>query len=150
MTTEILFVRLEQRDKARHLCRLAEDHFACGRRILIKAEDPDQALTLDRYLWAWKKDSFLPHVVADSKAGDISEPIVITVAEVNPNNAQVLLCGHPCSPSFAAGFQWVYDFAELYDPVLADLSRQRFRHYRALGFDPQLETAPPQPRQVNN
>lgn len=137
--TEIRFVLMQQRDKARHLYRLAEKCFAHGQRILIRVQDDKQAAALDEYLWTCKKDSFLPHVRSDSDSERLNEPIVITTIEQNPNNADVLVAGSPCSVSFIGQFQQVYDFAEVYDPGLAQLSRQRFRQYREQGFAPQMD-----------
>ncbi len=137
----IFFVRLERQEKAVHVCRLAEKYFQRGQRILIVVANNDMATTLDRYLWTWKKGSFLPHGVISSASVSLNEAIVISTGEHNANKADVLICAAPCSSSFFKEFQVVFDFAETYDPQLADSARQRFRLYREQGFDPQLAPA---------
>ena len=137
----VYFVRLERQEKALHVGRLTEKHFNRGQRILIVVADKEMAMTLDRYLWTWKKDSFLPHVLIKSANETVNEAIVISTLEHNPNNADVLMCACPCAPAFFKGFQSVYDFAETYDTQLADAARERFRLYRQHGFDPQMETS---------
>jgi len=136
----VCFVRLECQEKALHVGRLTEKHFNHGQRILVVVANDDMATTLDRYLWTWKKDSFLPHKVMNTGGEFCDEAIVISTVEHNPNNADVLICVSPCSPVFFKDFQNVYDFAETYDAQLADAARDRFRLYRQHGFDPQMES----------
>jgi len=137
----ITFVRLERQEKALHVGRLVEMHFNHGQRILVIVADTDMATALDRYLWTWKKDSFLPHKVMSTNGESCDEAIIISSVEDNPNKAAVLICVSPCSPTFFQNFQIIYDFAETYDPQLADTARERFRLYRQHGFDPQMESA---------
>lgn len=135
----IFFIRLERQEKALHVGRLAEMYFNRDQRIVILVADDEMATSLDRYLWTWKKDSFLPHAVINTTSEPCNEAIVITTLEHNPNKADVLICVSPSSPSFYKDFQLIYDFAETYDPQLADAARERFRLYREQGFNPQME-----------
>jgi DNA polymerase-3 subunit chi len=135
----IFFVRLERQEKALHVGRLAEMYFERGLRILIVVGNDEMATSLDRYLWTFKKDSFLPHAIHQNTDEPSNEAIVISTVEHNPNKAEVLICVSPASPSFVKEFKFIYDFAETYDPQLADSARERFRLYRRHGFDPQLE-----------
>lgn len=143
----IYFVRLERQEKALHVGRLAESCFNRGQRLLIVVANEEMASSLDRYLWVWKKDSFLPHAVIQTTDDPCDEAIVIATVESNPNKAEVLICASPCSASFCKDFQLIYDFAETYDSQLADAARERFRLYRQQGFDPQMEPLQPVPDQ---
>ncbi|MCK4623073.1 MAG: DNA polymerase III subunit chi [Desulfuromonadales bacterium] len=136
--TTVKFVKLERQEKARLLCQLADDHFAVGKRVIIKVQDDNRAISLDRFLWSWDKGAFLPHAFNNGSVDCLEEPIVITVREENPNGAPVLIMGEPCSADYIRQFQLVIDFAELYDKQLAELSRERFRTYRQHGFNPQM------------
>jgi DNA polymerase III subunit chi len=137
----IYFVRLERQEKALHVARLAEACFNRGQRLLIVVANEEMSRALDRYLWTWKKDSFLPHTLINTVDEPCDEAIVISPLEHNPNKAEVLICVSPCSPKFFKGFQLIYDFAETYDSQLADAARERFRLYRQQGFEPQLEAS---------
>lgn len=142
--TRIRFTRLEQpRSKALHLCRLAQTCLEEGHSLVIRVADLEQAQSLDRFLWTWKKDSFLPHCLDDPAQTRIDEPIVIVTAERNPNGATALIMGTPCSLPFIESFALVFDFAEVYADDLAQAARTRFRSYRAHGLDPQMDTAEP-------
>ncbi|MFO7764813.1 MAG: DNA polymerase III subunit chi [Pelovirga sp.] len=136
----VYFVLLERQEKALHIARLIEQSFLCSQRILVRVANDEQAYSLDHYLWSWKKDSFLPHGVVVSDAHSGEDPIVITTTEINPIKADVLICGSPCSLAFIDTFELVYDFAETYNELLADQSRERFRQYRLRGLDPQMES----------
>ena len=133
--TKVEFIRLKKPEKARHLCELAESFLEGGRRVLITVLDDNQGVTLDRFLWTWKKGSFLPHAYDNGAVECFDEPVVICCAERNANGARVLIAGRPCSVEFARQFDLVIDFAELYDPELAAASRRRFVQYREAGFD---------------
>lgn len=138
MMTEVIFVLLKKREMALHLCRLAEKYFTDGRPLLIHVADNEQAQKLDRYLWTYNRGSFLPHAVVQAGIDQASDGIVITTSEHNPNNAVVLIMAHPCSLPFMQSFEQVIDFAEVYDPALAQQSRERFRCYREHGFNPRM------------
>jgi len=133
---KVSFVRVKKPEKAKHLCELAEHFLQQGHRIYISVSDENQGVTLDRFMWHWTKGSFLPHVYDNGAVECHDEPVVIGTRERNPNSASVLIMGHPCSSEFIRHFEQVIDFAELYDPELAEQSRARFAQYRTAGFDP--------------
>jgi DNA polymerase-3 subunit chi len=134
--TRIEFVRLERPEKARHFCDLAEEFFTQGQRVLVVVEDDNQGVTLDQFMWVWKKASFLPHCYDNGTLECLDEPVVITAREENANGAQILIAGRPCTLEFVRQFQVVIDFAEIYDEALRTVSRERFRAYREAGFAP--------------
>jgi len=136
--TIVKFAKLERPEKIRLLCRLAEEQFSNGKRILIRVQDDNQAVSLDRFMWTWDKGAFLPHAFNNGSVDCLDEPIVISVREDNPNAAAILIMGHPCSADFIRNFELAIDFAEVYDKQLAELSRDRFRLYREHGFNPQM------------
>jgi DNA polymerase-3 subunit chi len=136
--SQVKFVKLERPEKAKHLCRLAEQFFAEGKRVLITVQDENQGITLDRFMWVWDKGSFIPHAYDNGSVDCLDEPIVITSGEENPNAAAVLIMGKPCSLKFARRFEQVVDFAETYDAALAEQARQRFAAYRNAGFRPRM------------
>ncbi|MCM2263789.1 MAG: DNA polymerase III subunit chi [Desulfuromonadales bacterium] len=134
--TRVEFVKLDRPEKARLLCELAEEFYLQGLRVLVIVQDDNQGVTLDQFMWTWKKGSFVPHVYDNGAVECLDEPIAIALREENANGAQVLIAGRPCSLDFARQFQVVLDFAEVYDETLRDASRLRFRAFREAGFAP--------------
>lgn len=135
---KVEFVKLKKPEKALHLCELAEEFFTSGERVLILLQDDNQAVTLDRFMWTWKKGSFLPHAYDNGAVDCLDEPVVIAGEERNPNGARVLIMGHPASFEFARQFEWIIDFAEVYDDPLAEAARRRFARFREAGFAPSM------------
>ena len=72
----------------RVLPRIAERVVATGGRLLIVAEPQEQRVALDRLLWSYAPESFLPHAQAGS-ADDAAQPILIAddIHETAPANA---------------------------------------------------------------
>lgn len=136
--TKAYFYKLQKPEKALHLCRLAQDYLSQGRRVLISVEDENQGITLDRFMWSWDKDSFVPHVYDNGAVDCLDEPVVIVSKESNPNGASVLIMGSPLPVAFLRRFELVIDFAELYDDASTIASRQRFASYRDAGFEPRM------------
>jgi DNA polymerase-3 subunit chi len=134
--TRVEFVKLDRPEKARLLCELTEEFYLQGMRVLVIIQDDNQGVTLDQFMWTWKKGSFLPHVYDNGAVECLDEPVVIAAREENANGASVLIAGQPCSVEFARQFQVVIDFAEVYDETLREASRNRFRVYREAGFAP--------------
>jgi len=134
--TKIDFVPLDRPEKAIHLCRLAAKHLAVGARVLILVEDDNQGVTLDRFMWTYEKGSFLPHAYDNGTVECLDEPVVVGTQERNPNGARVLIMSKPCELGFIRQFDYVVDFAELYEPELKQASRARFSQYREAGFSP--------------
>ena len=134
--TKVEFVKLNRPERARVLCDLAEAYYQDGQRVLVMTQDDNQGVTLDRFMWTWKKGAFVPHVYDNGSVEAHDEPVVIVSEESNPNGAGVLIMGLPCSVEFIRQFRHVVDFAETYDEARLEESRERFRSYRELGFSP--------------
>lgn len=134
--TRVDFIRLRKPEKARHLCELAEEFFNGGNRVLVTVMDDNQGVTLDRFMWTWKKGSFIPHAYDNGAVDCFDEPVLISTREHNANGARILIMGKPCSAEFIRQFDYAVDFAELYDDALAQQSRRRFASYREAGLEP--------------
>ena len=80
--TKVEFIKLKKPEKALHLCELAEEFFAGGRRVLIIVTDDNQAVTLDRFMWTWQKGSFIPHACDNGAVDCFEESVVIGTAMV--------------------------------------------------------------------
>ena len=138
---QVRFVRQERPDRIQLICQLSERLYQeseAAEPILIVVEDENQALALDQYLWTWSKSSFLPHVYDNGAVECCREPIVITTREDNCNGAAYLIMGRPCSLDFIKTFRKAIDFAEVYDNVLVQRSRQRYVVYRDHGLGPEM------------
>ncbi len=136
--TRVEFIKLNRPERAAILCGLAEEFFLAGQRVLVMVQDDNQGVTLDQFMWTWKKSAFIPHAYDNGSVECHDEPVVIVCVEENPNGAEVLLLGHPCSVEFLRHFKHVIDFVDSSDETRLEESRERFRRYREDGLAPVL------------
>ncbi len=89
--TETLFYHLERRSLDDVLPGILEKTLERGWRAVIRADSSERADAIDSLLWTYNDQTFLPH--AQSGDGDPRrQPVLITVEDENPNNANVLFC----------------------------------------------------------
>lgn len=86
---EVWFYHLERTGLDQALPELLEKTLARGWRALVRAQDKDRIEHLDGWLWSYREDSFLPHAPAD-EPGAARQPILLTTAQDNPNQADAL------------------------------------------------------------
>ena len=82
--TEVGFYHLTRSTLDEALPRLLEKAYAAGNRVLVRVGDPERLELLNRALWTYGKESFLPHGTrSDGFAED--QPIYLTTQVENPN-----------------------------------------------------------------
>lgn len=121
--------------RLRLACRLADKAFRQGCRIYVNAENPAQAARLDELMWTYRDDSFLPHALAGSKAAD-GCPVSIGCGDHPATDATVLINLGGEVPTWFTRFERVTELVDA-EPAMRRIARDRFRHYRAQGCEPQ-------------
>lgn len=84
---QVDFYHLTQLPLERALPRIAERVVAGGGRLLVVAEREEARQALDRCLWAYTPESFLPHAQAGGES-DARQPILIAGAIAPANGAR--------------------------------------------------------------
>ena len=133
--TEILFYHLERRSLDEVLPGLIEKTLERGWRALIRTDSAERADAIDTRLWTYS-DGFLPH----AQAGDgdpARQPVLITVEEGNPNNANVLfLVGGVAPPAWdGAAFTRIVLIFDGRDPAAVETARAAWKDAKAAGHD---------------
>jgi DNA polymerase-3 subunit chi len=133
--TELYFYHLLGKPLERVLPELLEKSLERGWRIVIQAASEERVEALDAHLWTYCDESFLPHGTY-RESDPAAHPIVLTLREDNPNNANVrfLLDGVDPPPDAAAYHRLVI----LFDGADADAvaqARERWSAAKAQGFD---------------
>jgi DNA polymerase-3 subunit chi len=106
--------------------RLAAFHYSQGRRVLIKTADPLAAERLDRELWTFEQDSFIPHDLAGG-ADEASEPVLISTGTANLNRAPVLIMLDPVEYNQVKEFNHLIYFVPAKEGPELHESRERYK-----------------------
>jgi DNA polymerase-3 subunit chi len=122
-------------DRALLCCRLAERARAEGLRVYIHCPDQESARRLDRLLWTYRQDSFIPHGLVGHTDAALT-PVLIGTAGTPTDENQVLINLTATVPDFFERFQRVCEPVDR-DPAGRAAARERFRCYRDQGHPPQ-------------
>lgn len=118
-------------DRLGFACRLIEKIRAQGLRVLVHCPDVTEAGNLDRLLWTFREDSFIPH----GQVGQVDAaltPVLISPAGEPTTEQQVLINLALEVPGFFPRFTRL---CELLDqrPQVLEAGRQRWKHYQQQG-----------------
>lgn len=116
----------------RFACRLVEKIYQQQRRAYIHTGSEEEARQLDRLLWTYRQDSFLPHGLLGVVNPQFT-PILIGWGEDPGSENDVLINLAPEVPIFFSRFDRVSEIIDA-DPQVRDLGRQRYRFYRDRGY----------------
>ncbi len=131
---EVGFYHLTRSRLEEALPRLLEKVLAAGHRVVVRIADREQLELLDRALWTYRRDSFLPH---GSRADGFAErqPIYLTTGLENPNGAGVLVLIGGASTEGLDGYARCVDMFDGNDPEAVAAARRRWRAAREAGHE---------------
>jgi len=112
-------------------CRLAQRAHAEGLRVFILTPDEPTARALDRLLWTFREDSFLPHGLVGETDAQLT-PILIGPDPPPEPEAQVLINLGSEVPGLLDRYQRIIEPID-HDPAVRAAGRLRYAHYKALG-----------------
>jgi DNA polymerase-3 subunit chi len=101
---EVWFYHLERTGLDQALPELLDKTLARGWRALVRAGSQERLDHLDGWLWSYRDDSFLPHGLADEPLA-ARQPVVLTLAADNPNQADALFLIDGAEPGSVEGYQ---------------------------------------------
>lgn len=130
---KVLFIELAISNKVRKVCDIVEKLFNDGKKVNIYFNNLNDAKTVDRQLWIWKPEPFIPHKIFNFETQDSIEPVLLFTRSDITEKADVLLLFDPLPIEFFESYSLVIDFAELYDTQKLQESRQRFKVVRDTG-----------------
>ncbi|MEC9432709.1 MAG: DNA polymerase III subunit chi [Pseudomonadota bacterium] len=114
---------------------LTEKCLSRGWRVAARCGTGAMVSTLDRALWTFRDDSFLPHGTAGD--GDpATQPVYLTAGPEVPNGAAVLMLvdGAAAAPDEMRGFERVIVIFDGADPRRLDQARGLWRETVAAGL----------------
>jgi DNA polymerase-3 subunit chi len=120
-------------DRLSLACRLAERARADDQRVLIHCPDPGTARKLDRLLWTYREESFLPHGLVGETNPTLT-PVLISPDGEPATEEQVLINLSADVPEFFARFERLCEPLD-HDPAIRQAGRARWKYYRDCGYD---------------
>lgn len=135
--TDVLFYHLERRTLDETLPPLVERTVARGWKAFVRADSAERAEALDRLLWTFREDSFLPHGLAWEPMPD-QQPVLIGVDEKASNVPDVLFLVGGMAPSDwmsmdVLALTRVVLIFDGRDPASVQTAREAWRGARAAG-----------------
>lgn len=106
---QVDFYHLTAQPLDRVLPQIAEKVLASGQRLLIVATGEEQRRHLDRLLWSYQPESFLPHGQAGD-GGDAAQPVLIAPAAEPANAARFVALVDGTWRDEALGFDRAFHF----------------------------------------
>ncbi len=131
---EIRFYHLQSQTIEQALPKLAELVLKSGNKGIIKVADKNIAKQIDKALWAYSPESFLPHDVEGSKYPKEQE-LFITSREENPAEAKMALFVNCEKLEDLSLFDRVlYMFEGKLDKIITT-AREDYKNYKTQGHE---------------
>lgn len=113
-------------------CRIADKARKSGHRVMIHTESSNEARHVDRLLWVFNEQSFIPHGLAGEASPELN-PILIGDIQGLTEEHDVLINLATEVPTFFSRFQRMIECVDN-DEVARKASRERYRFYRDRGY----------------
>ena len=102
-------------------------------RVVVYAPDENTARSLDKLLWTYRANGFVPHCMAHH-AHAFETPVVIARKEAEMPHYQIILNLHADSPPSFGRFERLIELVGAGDDDRR-LARDRYRFYRDRGYE---------------
>lgn len=134
MTPRADFYILPQADEdslTAFICRICDKALDQGLKVHIHTRDPDQLQRLDRLLWSFRPDSFLPHAPLD---GTQTTPITLGLDTQRPPHRELFINAANELPDDAFEFARIAEVV-IQEPTRLESTRHNYQRCREHGFD---------------
>ena len=130
--TDINFYHLTVRPLEWALPKLLEKALKTETRAVVMASNEERVANLNAHLWTFVPDSWLPH--GSEKDGNAEEqPIWLTYADENPNNARFLFLTDGAISAHVSDFERVFELFDGRNEAAVKAARARWKDYKAAG-----------------
>ncbi len=132
--TDIQFYHLTSTPLERALPKLLEKAIQGGFKAVVQVESDEKAEWMNGQLWSYDPASFLPHGT-DKDGHSALQPIYITAAEANPNQADLLVITDGSEKIWDEKFRRVLDIFDGNDETMIAKARARWKKYQEDGHN---------------
>ena len=129
---ELGFYHLTRTPLEEALPRLLEKVVESGKRAVLRAAGEERLEVLNRALWTYTNDSFLPHGTRADGSAD-AQPVYLTTAVENPNGAAILVLVDAAEAPDLGTFERCLELFDGRDERAVALARARWKAAQADG-----------------
>lgn len=119
-------------DQLLYTCRLVRKAYTGGLKVVCYSTQPDLLAQLDKLLWTFSEEDFLPHVLS-GHPGIAETPIVLTSQSEDIHHYDLLVNLDEQWPPFFARFDRLVEIVGTEEANKA-LARQRYKFYKERGY----------------
>jgi DNA polymerase-3 subunit chi len=131
---EFFFYHLHRQPIESVLPTLLERSLERGWRVVVQSSSEERIDALDAHLWTWRDDSFLPHGTW-READAPNHPVLLTIADENPNRANVrFLIDGVAPPADAASYDRIVLLFDGEDTDAVTAARKHWASAKDQGF----------------
>jgi DNA polymerase-3 subunit chi len=132
--TPVFFYHLERQPLDAVLPKLLSMSLERGWRVVVQAGSDERAEALAAQLWSYDEEAFLPHGTKADGFADL-QPVWLTAADENPNNANVRMYVDGAAPGDIGGLTRAVILFDGNDPQAVDAAREGWKRFKAAGHE---------------
>ncbi len=138
MTRVSFYVLKGEQEQVRQLfaCRLVEKAYKLGHEVFIHTRDASHSEQLNQALWAFRADSFVPHLINGQQHTDTT-PVLISHDTPPPRLMNLLINLNEQQPMYFSQFERVAELINDHQQI-KQAGRERYQFYKQRGYE--LET----------
>lgn len=130
--TEVRFYHLQRTALEAALPPMLEKTLERGQRAVVLAGSDERVEHLTDHLWTYNEGGFLPH--GSARDGNAAlQPVWLTTADENPNEAQVLFLTDGATSLKVADYQLCVELFDGNDEAVVQAARARWKTYKDAG-----------------
>jgi len=131
------YILSSQTEQGRQLfaCKLAEKAFRLGYKTYILTNSMQQAQQMDKLLWTFRANSFVPHEIFQDSLPSIANTVIIGSQQAPAPWQHTLINLSTEYPEDIMQSEQVFELLDN-DENQKQAGRRRYRHYQTLGITP--------------
>lgn len=131
---EVRFYHLQKQSLDAALPAILQKAFQSGKNIIVRMRDDKEIERMNKHLWAFKSDVFLPH--GSKKDGQADrQPIWLSAGDDIPNEAKILILTQGMTEEDLAPYDLCCEMLDGRDETAVAEARVRWKDYQAAGHD---------------
>ena len=128
------FESIERKDFLIYVCKLIEKGYKQNiNPIYIKTDTQKQAEEIDKILWTFRQESYIPHTLVDQDSNN-TQPVQIGWIDNEIEDAEAIINLSDGMPDISNHLKKIHEIIENIDEK-KEKARERWKKYKSIGFN---------------